>query len=93
MVGVRAGGPAQQPILATYEDARSGGLQADYTAALVASGAHWVVTTDRYAGTERAPELRLPRYFTRERTYDFDVHSLASWDRPKSVVLWRRTAD
>jgi hypothetical protein len=92
MVGVRAGGPVQQPILATYEDARSGGLRTDYMAALVASGARWVLTTDRYAGSDRAPELRLPQYFTRERTYDFDVHSLASWDRPKSVVLWRRAA-
>jgi len=90
MVGVRAGGPAQQPVLATYEDARSGGLPVDYVAALVASGADWVVTTDRYAGTERAPEPRIAQYFTRERTYDFDVHSLASWDSPKSVVLWRR---
>jgi hypothetical protein len=90
MVGVRAGGPAQQPILATYEDARSGGLQADYVGALVASGADWVVTTDRYAGTDRAPERRMAAYFAREQTFDFDLHSLADWDRPKSVVLWRR---
>jgi len=91
MVGVLAGGPAQQPILATYEDARSGGMSTDYVAALVASGARWVLTTDRYAGTERAPEPRIAESFTRERTYDFDVRSLASWDRPKNVVLWRRT--
>lgn len=91
MVGIRAGGPPQQPVLATYEDARSGGMRADYVAALVASGARWVLTTDRYSGSESAPEPRMPPYFTRERTYDFDVRSLAEWDRPKNVVLWRRT--
>lgn len=90
MVGIRAGGPVEQPILATYEDARSAGMQTDYVAALVTSGARWVVTTDRYSGTEHAPEPRMARYFTRERTYDFDVHSLATWDRPKNVVLWQR---
>jgi hypothetical protein len=68
-------------------------MQTDYVAALVASGARWVLTTDRYSGTEHAPEPRMLRYFTRERTYDFDIHSLASWDRPKNVVLWRRAAE
>jgi len=90
MVGIRAGGPVQQPILATYEDARSAGMQTDYIAALVGSGARWVLTTDRYSGTEHAPEPRMVRDFTRDRAYDFDVHSLASWDKPKNVVLWRR---
>ncbi len=90
MVGVGPGRTAEQPVLATYEDARSGGLQVDYVAALVASGARWVVTTDRYTGTDRAPEPRMAGSFVRERTFDFDVHSLASWDRPKNVVLWRR---
>jgi len=91
MVGIRTGGPPQQPVLATYEDARSGGMPTDYVAALVASGARWVLTTDRYGGSESAPEPRMPPYFTRARTYDFDVRSLADWDRPKNVVLWRRT--
>jgi hypothetical protein len=92
MVGVDAGGPVEQPVLSTYEDARSGGLAVDYVAALLASGARWVLTTDRYVGTDRAPEARMAAYYARERAFDFDVHSLASWDRPKNVVLWRRTA-
>jgi hypothetical protein len=90
MVGVGAGGPSQQPILAAYEDARSAGMSMDYVAALVATGARWVVTTDRYAGTDQAPEPRMSPYFTRERTYDFNLHSLSTWDRPTNVVLWRR---
>jgi hypothetical protein len=92
MVGIRAGGPPEQPILAAFEDARSAGMPLDYVAALLHSGARWVVTTDRYQGTDHAPEPRMRAYFTPERTYDFDLHSLASWDRPKHVVLWRRIA-
>ena len=89
MVAVDAGNTNEQPILMTYEDARRGGMKIDYVDALVASGARWILTTGRYSG-DRAPEPRMARAFVRERELDFNVHSLAEWDRPTNVVLWRR---
>ena len=90
MVAVAAGTHVEQPILATYEDARNAGMNLDYVDALVASGARWVITTGRYTG-DRAPETHLPRAFVRQQQFDFDVHSLAAWDHPTNVVLWRRS--
>jgi len=92
MVAVSAGNTLQQPILATYEDARNGGMRVDYVDALVGSGARWVITTDRYKGP-RAPEARMARAFEREKTFDFDVHSLAEWDHAANVVLWHKIGE
>jgi hypothetical protein len=94
MVAVDAGSKIPQPILATYEDAKDGGMQVDYVDALVASGARWVVTTDRctkgkYAGV-RSIEAQMARAFVRVKTYPFDVHGLEQWDTPTNVSLWQR---
>ncbi len=90
MVAISAGSTVEQPILPTYEDAISAGMPLDYVDALAASGAKWVITTDRYAGTDRAPEPRMTRAFSREQTFDFNVRGMSSWDHPTEVVLWRR---
>lgn len=89
MAGV-ASGTTEQPALPAYMDARSGRMNVDYVAALAASGARWVVTTGRYADRDDAPERTLSSAFVRVRAYDFDLRSLASWDRPDDVALWRR---
>jgi hypothetical protein len=93
MAAVRAGKTGPQPFLPAYEDAKTAGLHTDYVAALVASGARWVITTDRYRDTDRSPEPRMPPFFERVRTLDFSVHSLSSWDTAGNAVLWRRVPD
>jgi hypothetical protein len=90
MAAVRAGKGGPQPFLPAYDDAKTGGLPTDYVAALVTSGARWVITTDRYRDTDRAPEPRMPPFFERVRTLDFSLRSLSSWDTAGNAVLWRR---
>jgi hypothetical protein len=90
MAAVRAGKAGPQPFLPAYEDAKTGGLATDYVAALVTSGARWVITTDSYLDTDRSPEPRMPPFFERVRTLDFSLRSLSSWDKAGNAVLWRR---
>ena len=80
MASIRAGKTGPQPVLPAYEDAKTAGLPTDYVAALAPSGARWVITTDRYRDTDRAPEPRMPPFFERVGTLAFSVHSLSSWD-------------
>jgi hypothetical protein len=88
---VRNGKTNEQPVLQGFADARNAGMSVDYVDVLRRSGTKYVLLTDR-ADEKELPGLVQPT-FEWVKDCDFRVQSLADWDRPGILSLWRRRGD